>query len=288
MDYIVSAEDTPYYHWQLELLIQSFKLHGLEDSLLIALANREVPRTPDFTRLLSKHKRIMTHENMGRKRGYAYLNKPYAVSTALGKGELKAPFAVIEPDMLLFKPIQPEQEPISFQIKEQFSFEKVQEHANIRKHIKDATFEKSETLWLPLGSVYVFGDVPYDLFSRVVSWAEVLAFECFKKEAEKKKPVEYWKYLERAGWVLGLLNYIGFTPYKGTHTYEMSLMDHNIQHNFIHYTNGMPPTFSKHMFKYEPPDYISGGTTPFEAMLQETPTTVSLYMHQLVQSYIAG
>jgi hypothetical protein len=288
MDYIVSAEDTPYYHWQLELLIQSFKRHGLEDNLLIALANRDVPRTPDFARLLSKHKRIMNHENMGRKRGYAYLNKPYAVTTALGKGELKAPFTVIEPDMLLYRPVQPENEPISFQIKEHFSLGKVEEHVNIKKHIKDATFGKSDSLWLPVGSVYSFGDVPHDMFSRIVSWAEVLAFESFKKESEKKKTVEYWKYLERAGWALGFLNYIGFTPYKGTHTYEMSLLDHNVHHNFIHYTNGMPPMFSKHMFKYEPPDYISGGITPFNAMLQETPTTASLYMHQVVQSYIAG
>lgn len=37
MDFLVIAEDIPYYQWQIELLIESFKLQGLEDKLFIYL-----------------------------------------------------------------------------------------------------------------------------------------------------------------------------------------------------------------------------------------------------------
>lgn len=37
MDFLVVAEDIPYYQWQIELLIESFKIQGLENKLIIYL-----------------------------------------------------------------------------------------------------------------------------------------------------------------------------------------------------------------------------------------------------------
>jgi len=286
MDYIVSAEDTPYYHWQLELLIESFKGHGQQDNLLIALAGSDAPRNPDFTRQnLSRHPRILTYDNIGRKRGYPYLNKPYAVATALKQGKIAQPFTVLDPDMVMYAPMPVEQEPLAFQVRPFFNLELVEENIpNIREHT--ARISGRPDNWFPLRSVYTFNGVPDELFSRAVSWAELLAFESSKAQMGANRPVAYWRYLERAGWALAFLDYLGKMPYRATHTYEMSLLDHNTAHNFIHYTNGQPPSFSKHLFKFEPPAYLSAAPSPYDALLRESPTTASFYMHRIVKSYL--
>jgi hypothetical protein len=58
MDYFVSIENTPYDLWQIELLIESFKINHLEDSLVIGMAGPN----PLLTKNLLAHKRIMFHE----------------------------------------------------------------------------------------------------------------------------------------------------------------------------------------------------------------------------------
>src|SRR5262252_9234448 len=239
MDYIVSAEDTPYYHWQLELLIESFKKHGLQDRLLIAVAASKTPAEPNFTKNLSKHTRFLAHDNMGRKRGYPHLNKPYAVATAVNKKEIKQPFTVIEPDMVMYWPMEVEPEAMAFQLKPSFNLDFVEQHApKIREYIEMGTGR--DDLWFPIGSVYTFNGMPDEFFGRVVSWAEMLAFDHYKAHPDLQS---FWRYLERAGWVLAMLDYIKYLPYKGSHTYEMSLLDHEAYHNFIHYANGQPPVF---------------------------------------------
>jgi len=284
MDYIVSAEDSPYYHWQLELLIESFKKHGLQDRLLIALAASDLPREPDFTRHLNRHPRILYHDNMGRRRGYPYLNKPYAVSTAVSQKKISQPFTVIEPDMVMYWPLEAEKEPLAFQVKHFFNLELVEQHVpNIREYIEMGTGQQS--LWLPIGSVYSFNGVPDDLFGRVISWAEMLAFDHYKAQTDAKQPVSFWRYLERAGWVLAFLDYLKYLPYKGSHTYEMSLLDHDAIHNFVHYSSGQPPVFSKSLFRFEPPVYFAAASSPFAALVQETPTSSAFFMKQIVESY---
>jgi hypothetical protein len=286
MDYIVSAEDTPYYHWQLELLIESFKRHGLQDRLLIALASGDATRSPDLSQKnLANHPRLFTFDNIGRKRGYPYLNKPYAVATAVRQDKIKQPFAVIDPDMVLFVPLRPEKEPLAFQVNPFFNVELVRQHVpDIQDHLTRISGKPDH--WFPVGSVYNFNGIPSEIFNRVVSWAELLAFDSSKAQVEAKKPIVYWRYLERVGWALAFLDYLGKVPYRATHTYEMALLDHNIQHNFIHYTNGQPPVFSKHLFKFEPPVFLTGAASPFEALLSESPTTTSVYMQQIVKSYL--
>ena len=41
MQYFVSAENSSYFYWQLELLIESFLMQGMEKDLVIGLAENE-------------------------------------------------------------------------------------------------------------------------------------------------------------------------------------------------------------------------------------------------------
>ena len=76
MQYFVSAEKTPYFYWQLELLIYSFKRFGLEDQLVIGLAESE-EGGPSAPKYLAKC-RYLLHENYGKNLGYSPLNKIFS------------------------------------------------------------------------------------------------------------------------------------------------------------------------------------------------------------------
>jgi hypothetical protein len=287
MDYIVSAEDTPYHHWQLELLIESFKRHGQQARLLVALAPADGRRSPDFTRNITAHGRIMTHENVGRQRGYLYFNKPYAVAAAVRGGLLRQPFAVIDPDMVLFAPLAPEADPVCFQVQPTLSLRLAADNLpGLRAHARALT--GVDDFWLPVGNVYAFNGAPEALFARAMGWAERLAFEGAKAQAEAGQPVACWRYLERAAWALAFMECLGRLGVRATHTYEMTMRDHGAGHNFVHYSHGQPPGFSKYQFKFEPPDLLAAGRSPFAALAAETPTSTALYVRQVVDAYLAG
>ena len=65
MEYFVSAGNKAYYHWQLELLIQSFKEYGIEDKLVVAISSSEDPLYKNFCNNLKNHKRIFEGKLMG-------------------------------------------------------------------------------------------------------------------------------------------------------------------------------------------------------------------------------
>ncbi len=254
IDYFVSAENTAYQHWQLELLIESFKLQGLQDNLAIALANNQEEKLVDFTHNIKKHKRIFLHDNRGLKS--PPLNRIYSLFTALENKLVKQPLVLIDPDMILVTPVS-YTENITFQVNPLFT--------------KDyCPIEIGN--WIPLGSVMIFNDVPLDFFKRVIERAESL-------ELDKN----CW-HNERVAWILTMLEYHGHISYKGVYDLEMTMMD-NLKHNFIHYTKGLPPVFNKYMYKYKPPNTFVMGNL-FDCLLENNPTMSTDYMQQVVRSYL--
>src|SRR5208283_4673566 len=138
MEYFVSAEDTSYHHWQLELLIESFKAHNLQEKLVIAVASNPEEKLIDFTANLKTTKRIFMHDNIGRKRGFLPLNRPYSLFAAVSQGLVKLPVTLIDPDMILTTPVPAPKENIQFQLNPLFSLTYVeQNHCHIQKHIVD-------------------------------------------------------------------------------------------------------------------------------------------------------
>jgi hypothetical protein len=286
MEYFVSAEDTTYHHWQLELLIESFKLHGMLDNLVIGIASNDEEKLVDYTYNLKTCKRMFLHDNIGRKRGYLPLNRPYSLYAAVNQGLVKQPFALIDPDMILVVPIPQQVENITFQLKPLFTSDFCeQNHCQVRKHIKELLklrkIEDDNTIdyWIPLGSLMTFNNVPLDFFSRVVEWTEILEFE------RKRKSSENWWWTEKVAWVMTLLEYHGHLTYKGGYDYEMTLLDSNQAKNFVHYEHGLPPVFSKHMYRYQPPQGFTMGNL-FDVLLSNNPTSTTNYVQHVVRSYL--
>ena len=94
MNYFVSIDNSPYDSWQIELLIESFKLHNLQDHLYIGVAGG-----PAIGKNLSKHSHIMHHAS-------CKYNSIYSVFAALYSGFITEPFMLLHPDMILLEPYQ--------------------------------------------------------------------------------------------------------------------------------------------------------------------------------------
>jgi len=278
MDYFVSAENTTYHHWQLELLIESFKHHGLQDKLCIAVAENEKSKVlPQFLNNFYEHERKFFHTNMGVQRGHKYLNQPYALEKTIDDGLIKQPFTVIEPDMVLYKPIQPQKHNVCFQIDPLFNRKYVVEQCPLAdRHLRMFSRRKSENIWLPIGRIIILNDVPKEIFRRNCEWSEKLL-------NKQRKP---WKHTVWVAWVLNLIELHGYAKFHGDFCYEMSMMEMNPNHNFINYRFGMPPAFSKYMFRYKPPEYFSLGVSPFELLAKEAPTPPAHYIQTLVKKYL--
>lgn len=277
MDYLVSAENTTYHWWQLELLIESFQAHSMEDNLVIAFATNDGPKHQEFFKNLRHHKRLFYHDNHGRECGYLPINKAHAAHLACNYQAIKQPFCIIEPDMLLVKPVE-DVTGICFQYNPAFTIDHVEHNGlNIREDVQRIIREHNlleKDLWLPLGSVYTFKNVPADLFTRAIHWTERFISD------------KTWWHAGKVGWAMAMLDYSGSVPLRGHYTMEMTLIDHNCDHNIIHYTNGLPPVWSKHMYKYQPPDDLCmGGPTPFDVILEHNPTSSTNYLQKIIRNY---
>lgn len=285
MDYYVTGENTSYYHWQIELLLQSFKLHGLSNDIVVGLAENHEPKIVDYTANIQKHKRLFVYDNYGQKRGYTPINKAYSLYTALVKGIVKQPFTLLNPDMLMLSPIPEQPEDISFQLSPLLSMDFFEYNGCfVKKHVKEILrtkkIDEEISYWIPVGSVMVFNNVPNEFFARVVEWTEILEFA-----RRRTTPSDDSNWSERAAWPLCLFEYHGHLTYKGRYDYEMTLMDNNKAHYFINYENGLPPVFNKKKYQYRPPDGFTMGNL-WDDLLASNPNQCTQYLQTVVRSYL--
>lgn len=278
MDYFVSAENTPYHQWQLELLIESFKSQDLDDSLVIALAESDVSPKPEFCRNLWNHERLFCHTNIGKTRGYNKLNELYSLVWVLENGTLKQPFAIIKPDMVLNKAIvmDDDRPSVLFHPSPFFTSDYVEENThNLQKYLpENVDLGKN---WIPLGDMICFNDVPVAVLERTIIATELLAFEQIRAGRN-----EVWKDTDKAAWALNLMDYVGYLVFRGEYRLTMNMLDPVGEANFVHYENGLPPVFSKYMFQYLPPNQLSLGD-PFLILSEHAPTPAALRMSELAK-----
>ena len=208
MDYFVSTTNTPYDIWQVELLIESFKLHNLQDSLAIAVAGESLPTTKN----LAKHKRILYHTP------HPY-NSIFAVYAALYTGFLTEPFVLMHPDMILHKPfVDNWKENIVFMC--------------CKNHLQN------QLPFLTSGAIR-FNLVAHKFFQIALAHAIKLEKDTQEDKHDIVKIAWTTSILQQisAYEVTGKLLEIPLT--------HIDTFEHI---PFIHYTSGIPPAFNKNMF----------------------------------------
>jgi len=211
MDYFVSISNTPYHHWQIELLIESFKMHGLQDSLLVVLYGEDENKFPPN---LFHHKRkLLPGDN---KKLPIPAAKIFSVLSALKHSHLSQPFTFLHPDMVLVQPITDDWD----------------EGVVFHPHRREEDMVAGDVGYP--GGIMRFKWMPYRFFHKVMGYAMNLV-----KENEK--------YAGPLAWEKGINEYIAPAGVRALAT-EMSLL-HIGNAPFIHYKYGMPPSWTKHAYK---------------------------------------
>lgn len=259
MNYFVSIDNTFYFHWQIELLIQSFKLLGIEDQLCIAIAENDGLSAQSHVKNLMLHENKFIHDNYGKENGFLPLNKFYSLLVAIKCNYLTPPVAIIHPDMVLLKPIEEEDEDICFHPDEDiFDNTKV----IIEDYLNQLT-EESKLPDIPVGNVFVLKSLNEDFALRALQHAHV-----FNEE--------------KAAWTAAFYDFLDKFSYRGV-IYESTLLHDNVDTNIIHYGNGLPPDFTKKFFTANSINIVSQG--PFETLSQLDYSTNLKKINQIIKSY---
>jgi hypothetical protein len=274
MQYLVSIENTTYFYWQIELLIESFKMKGLEDKLVIAIAENDSTKDSQYTKNISKHENQFMHANVGQQSNFLPLNKIFATITALEEGRVQQPFALIHPDMVLFKELEARSENIAFNVDPRTIavIAKLQPHLN--QLAKNNNIENIPNN-LFLGGVLQFNDVDIAFYQRVYNWMRWFA-------QQQQNQNESWD-IAKGAWILSAYEYLG------QHTYLGLLLEgqlfHNIEcPNFVHYSDGLMPIFSKNYYKNID---VRLHEDPYAALLKYIPSEAAEVLHNVVKSYQA-
>lgn len=279
MDYIVSIENNPYYRWQTELLIESFKMRGMQDNLLIAIAEHDGPQYRGFVKNIYEHERKFTHNNYGREKKCPYLNRAFAVLTALKHDRLRQPFTVLHPDMILYAPME---EMGEYNILFHMTPERPALRAKIKPFITRSLLGKKvpETVpWLGTEGISAFKDVPQIFFNKVLTNATQI-MQSFPDLSSKEVDI--------AAWSVTFYEYFGLFNVKGRGiecplVYNLDSIPSTVA---LHYTHGIPPFFTKLHFKFDDPvQFNLAPPDPIAVFLDYNPTTATDYLHKVVRSY---
>lgn len=262
MNYFVSIESTSYDLWQTELLIQSFKKLGMQDSLYIAIADKGVDVNPDFTSNITEHKNKFVFQDLG-----GIKNRFYALKHLLYEGIIKLPLATIHPDMLLINPIGTFDVDLIFSI-----FDTDQEYKKDIKSIINNMCPDKAWLILNPSAVFCVGPfMPYSFFDTLFNYS--MQFPDDQRSVEK------------IIWHLAAIELYKEDKLDIQHVqFEQCLRSYALTTNFIHYNHGYPPIFHKKYFKYN--DITIDSSHPYKAMCLVDTNESTRHMIEIVNSYL--
>jgi len=288
MQYFVSAENTSYFYWQLELLIESFRMRGLEDDLVIALAENDSQKMGGFSANIVGHANKFIHPNEGRERGYLPLNRVGAIRYALAYKAIKFPFALIHSDMVLKSPLKESEEKYPSVVLNNFEDYPMSEESLVKSEISGEIERLAEERGVEVKDIPT---VPF--FSPPI---------VFNKSFEDLSDVFFAKLqnnmlmildrrgpsfpCEKAAWELTLTESFQHCAVSGSFL-SAPLMFDGSEVNFIHYRTGIPPVFHKKFYRYEDGNYFAG-QGPYDTIMENNPSVSSDYLQKVVKSYADG
>lgn len=287
MHYIVSVENTSYFYWQLELLIESFSMLGIEDKLVVALAENDSQKMGGFSANIIRHRNKFIHPNEGRRLEYLPVNRLAAVKYAVNSGMLDFPFALIHADMVIRKPLEGFDGDLPSVVVNNFEDIGSDEDA-AKKEIAQDLDILAENRGVPVGDLPI---VPFFSAPVVFNKAFKSISEVFFTRLESNLMMILGRRgpefpCEKAAWELTLAESFQHCYISGKFM-SSSLVFDSDDTNFIHYKNGILPVFHKKFYKYEDGNYLTG-QGPFETLLEHNPTVNTDFMQKVIKSYADG
>lgn len=296
MQYLVSVENSNYFYWQLELLIESFLMHGLQDSLVISMAENDSPKLSGYSKNLIKYGKKIIHANVGKERDFLPANRFYSIHRLLESGDLNLPFCVIHSDMLLKNPIDKYNKETDVVINNYDVYKNTLtvdyiKNSSVKENLIKEGFLKGTEDEDRVDEIIdeAIENFPYSMpiiFNESIGKELMLKFseklvvnleELIKTKNQKQFPIE------KTCWTYTFLESLGRYTASGEFlTCELAHAE-NLDVPFIHYKNGIPPVFNKKFFKFEQGKYYEG---PYEILVQNNLSENTEYMIQIIKSYM--
>jgi hypothetical protein len=280
MEYFVSFENEPCYHWQAELLIESFKRQNLDKDLLVTISDTDLPMSQLFCRNLLSHERLICYENIGKIRQHPQLNQVYNLLWALLTKKISQPFVYFQSDMVLQNPINisfSEYAEIIFYPDPFFTVNLAAKNVGSFWEWTGKTKLDYEQRWISLGSAIVFSQIPIELFSLIVHQAELFA----AKQLMDGK--EIWDQTVKLAMASVLSEYSSKIFCRGDYDLVSPVMAGHGSAFFISYSDGILPEFHKSMFTYPPPNYVTMGD-PIEILAETFPSPNANFLSNIAKS----
>lgn len=283
MQYFVSVENSSYFYWQLELLIESMIYFNLQDNLVIAFSENTDPKIKEYSKNLVKYGIKTFFPNIGNQIDYLPANRPYTIQRLFEQGVLKTPFTLLHSDMVMRKPIDDYNKPFDFVINNyDISDNLVNEYfedLKIREQVKsDNPSIENDSIFFELKShaPIIFNESLSDDFLNKFFTKLIINTRNLLDIKGSDFPCE------KVAWKLTFLESIGHYTATGE-TLTCDLIDSNMDVPFIHYNRGIPPVFNKLFFKFEKPSLYYDG--PFENLLQHNISENTIFINNLIRSY---
>lgn len=276
MQYFVSIENTSYFYWQIELLIESFKMQGLENDLVISIADNDSPKIPKFSRNIVRHPNLLFHHNEGEEKGYKPHNRLYGLIGALRQDILKTPFTLIHSDMVMVQPVEPPETNVVFHTRHDSMVDSVTKPF-IDKLAEENKLESANLPpRLPFNGPIIFDEkVTEELFWRVkVRMNEIL------RDCEENFPAE------KVAWSIAFYEMLPTLTFSGKYLccQLVEPVENLNDIPFIHYQHGVPPVFHKRHFTWDKPN-LAVGVNPYELLLEHNPTVATNHLQRVIRSY---
>ena len=251
MDYFVTVVPSYQHFWQIELLIESFKMLKMQDSLLVAIVG--APTSLPIN--LYHHPRKIFCSDFNKYPSYNYppINKIACLRTALRS--LDSIFTLLHTDMVMVGPVP--------DIKQNICFTPCPPPQKVLDVLK----LPSDSIWVSFDGTTVFNQVPTTFFDNVLAATKILTD---MYGTEWPASLAAWNSVAHQH-NLSILGAALETPLTSTSS--------SIQ-PIIHYKTGLPPYFSKH--DYNPEFQI---IDPYNTLLSINPNFCTNHVRNVILAY---
>lgn len=279
MDYLVVAPNTPFFQWQIALLVQSFRHHKAEENLAVLLVNgQKDPVMSSFCEHFVNHPRVRVvrlvcdpDPDVIRCHGTAY---------AVKSGFVGSTFVSMPAYSVLRRPLPAPKANLTFSYQPDFTFQHVDSFGLCSKSITRRLNDQRR--WLPVGDVFVFDNMPPMFFDRIINRGQLLAFDSKRKLLREGN--EYFpKNLFRAAMAMSTIESYNDITIDTGGKLECSMIDHDLQANVINYCHGSPPDFSRFYYPMTAGS-IAFSDHPYRAILKSQDTHASGYLKAVALS----
>ena len=279
MDYLVVAPHTPFFQWQVALIIQSFRLQKIEENLAVLLvASEDKPIQSNFCNHFVDHPRLRAIRLPCD--SDPDIIRLHGIEHAVKTGFVNPTFASLPVYSVLRHPISSPIAQITFSYKPEFTFQHLESFGISSRAISKRMMDKKQ--WIPVGDVLLFDKLTDDFYHLAKSRGEMIAFDS-KRELLKENMTYFPRAIFRAAMSFAIMETYGNLTLDTTRHLEAGMQENDSITPIINYDYGSPPEFSRNFYKKETlPIQLSDN--PFNGILRTQETLTAVYMKMIVKS----